>query len=150
MALAHTISNKAEAAYRRSDLLEKRRDLMMTWSSSPRTKKTHEHRRSNEARGIAIRVDNGSHFLNRTPPCALLMARASLRARVMVSPSDVIRRGPASRRRPTTRKERRPGRSKRLWWGEPRALGRAGLTLPGLRDESTLSEATPVTTTTGR
>jgi integrase len=39
MALAHTIKNKAEAAYRRGDLLDKRRDLMTTWarfvSSSP-------------------------------------------------------------------------------------------------------------------
>jgi integrase len=33
MALAHTIPNKSEAAYRRGDLLEKRRDLMVTWSS---------------------------------------------------------------------------------------------------------------------
>jgi integrase len=31
MALAHTIKNKAEAAYRRGDLLEKRRALMETW-----------------------------------------------------------------------------------------------------------------------
>jgi integrase len=31
MALAHTIRNKAEAAYRRGDLLEKRRALMDTW-----------------------------------------------------------------------------------------------------------------------
>jgi len=33
MALAHTIKNKAEAAYRRGDLLEKRRELMATWAS---------------------------------------------------------------------------------------------------------------------
>ena len=32
-ALAHTISNKAEAAYRRGDQLEKRRALMEAWSS---------------------------------------------------------------------------------------------------------------------
>ncbi|MFP9139233.1 tyrosine-type recombinase/integrase [Devosia sp. XGJD_8] len=32
MALAHTIKNAAEAAYRRGDLLEKRRDLMTDWS----------------------------------------------------------------------------------------------------------------------
>lgn len=32
MALAHTIPNKAEAAYRRGDLLEKRRALMSAWS----------------------------------------------------------------------------------------------------------------------
>ena len=32
-ALAHTISNKAEAAYRRGDLFEKRRRLMDAWSS---------------------------------------------------------------------------------------------------------------------
>jgi integrase len=33
MALAHTIKNKAEAAYRRGDLLDKRRDLMTVWSA---------------------------------------------------------------------------------------------------------------------
>jgi hypothetical protein len=32
MALAHTISNKAEAAYRRGAQLEKRRDLMEAWA----------------------------------------------------------------------------------------------------------------------
>jgi integrase len=32
MALAHTIGNKAEAAYRRGDLFEKRRDLMAAWA----------------------------------------------------------------------------------------------------------------------
>jgi integrase len=32
MALAHTIANKAEAAYRRGDLLEKRRKLMEAWA----------------------------------------------------------------------------------------------------------------------
>jgi integrase len=31
MALAHTIKNKVEAAYRRGDLLDKRRKLMVTW-----------------------------------------------------------------------------------------------------------------------
>jgi integrase len=31
MALAHTIANKAEAAYRRGDLFEKRRKLMEAW-----------------------------------------------------------------------------------------------------------------------
>lgn len=33
MALAHTIANKVEAAYRRGDLLEKRRALMNDWGS---------------------------------------------------------------------------------------------------------------------
>jgi integrase len=33
MALAHVIKNKVEAAYRRGDLLEKRRDLMATWAA---------------------------------------------------------------------------------------------------------------------
>lgn len=33
MALAHTIPNKAEAAYRRGDLLEKRRELMEAWAN---------------------------------------------------------------------------------------------------------------------
>jgi integrase len=32
-ALAHTIKNKVEAAYRRGDLLDKRRELMETWSA---------------------------------------------------------------------------------------------------------------------
>ncbi len=33
MALAHTIANKAEAAYRRGDLFEKRRELMKAWAN---------------------------------------------------------------------------------------------------------------------
>lgn len=33
MALAHTIENKVEAAYRRGDLLERRRELMNEWAS---------------------------------------------------------------------------------------------------------------------
>lgn len=33
MALAHTIGNKAEAAYRRGDLIEKRRKLMEAWAN---------------------------------------------------------------------------------------------------------------------
>jgi integrase len=33
-ALAHTIKNKAESAYARSDLLEKRRKLMESWSEN--------------------------------------------------------------------------------------------------------------------
>jgi integrase len=33
MALAHTIGNKAEAAYRRGDLFDKRRRLMADWAS---------------------------------------------------------------------------------------------------------------------
>ena len=32
MALAHTIKNATEAAYRRGDLLEKRRNLMEDWA----------------------------------------------------------------------------------------------------------------------
>jgi integrase len=31
MALAHTITNQVEAAYRRGDLIEKRRELMQAW-----------------------------------------------------------------------------------------------------------------------
>jgi integrase len=34
MALAHTIKNKAEAAYRRGDLFDKRRDLMAAWAKA--------------------------------------------------------------------------------------------------------------------
>lgn len=33
MALAHTVSNKVEAAYRRGNLLEKRRELMQAWAA---------------------------------------------------------------------------------------------------------------------
>ena len=33
MALAHTIENKVEAAYRRGDLLEKRREMMASWTA---------------------------------------------------------------------------------------------------------------------
>ncbi len=33
MALAHTISNRVEAAYRRGDLFDRRRDLMEDWAS---------------------------------------------------------------------------------------------------------------------
>ena len=32
MALAHTIQNKAEAAYARSDLIEKRKEMMEQWA----------------------------------------------------------------------------------------------------------------------
>ncbi len=32
MALAHTIGNKADAAYRRGDVLEKRRAMMEAWA----------------------------------------------------------------------------------------------------------------------
>jgi integrase len=32
MALAHTVENKVEAAYRRTDLLDKRRDLLKLWA----------------------------------------------------------------------------------------------------------------------
>ena len=33
MALAHSVSDKTEAAYLRGDLFDKRRDLMDTWES---------------------------------------------------------------------------------------------------------------------
>jgi integrase len=33
MALAHSVGNAVEAAYRRGDLFEKRRKLMLAWSS---------------------------------------------------------------------------------------------------------------------
>ena len=39
MALAHTITNKAEAAYRRGDLFEKRRKLMAAWANYCQTRK---------------------------------------------------------------------------------------------------------------
>jgi hypothetical protein len=32
MALAHTVSNQAEAAYRRGDLFNKRTELMCAWA----------------------------------------------------------------------------------------------------------------------
>jgi integrase len=33
MALAHTLSNKVEAAYRRGDLIDKRRQMMEDWAA---------------------------------------------------------------------------------------------------------------------
>jgi len=33
MALAHAVENKVEAAYRRGDLLEKRREMMVAWTA---------------------------------------------------------------------------------------------------------------------
>jgi len=36
MALAHTVSDKVEAAYRRGDLFQKRRDLMEAWRGTAR------------------------------------------------------------------------------------------------------------------
>jgi hypothetical protein len=39
MALAHTIENKVEAAYRRGDLLEKRRHMMEDWAAYATGKK---------------------------------------------------------------------------------------------------------------
>ena len=39
MALAHTILNKAEAAYRRGDLFDKRRKLMEAWAGYCATRK---------------------------------------------------------------------------------------------------------------
>jgi hypothetical protein len=47
-ALAHVIENKAEAAYRRGDLFDKRRKLMETWAaycSAPKTGKIIAFRR---------------------------------------------------------------------------------------------------------
>lgn len=41
MALAHTIANKAEAAYRRGDLFEKRRKLMAQWATFCSLPSTH-------------------------------------------------------------------------------------------------------------
>jgi integrase len=41
MALAHTISNKVEAAYRRGDLFEKRRRLMEDWATQCSTNSRH-------------------------------------------------------------------------------------------------------------
>lgn len=40
MALAHTIGNKAEAAYRRGDLFDKRRKLMEAWATYCASAKT--------------------------------------------------------------------------------------------------------------
>jgi len=33
MALAHTVSDKVEAAYRRGDMFEKRREIMTAWAN---------------------------------------------------------------------------------------------------------------------
>jgi integrase len=52
MALAHTIKDKAEAAYRRGDLFDKRRKLMAAWANfvAPQPKRTGK-RRTNPRKG---------------------------------------------------------------------------------------------------
>jgi integrase len=45
MALAHAIESKTEAAYRRSDLFEKRRSLMAAWSDFCRNQTSFPSRR---------------------------------------------------------------------------------------------------------
>jgi integrase len=53
-ALAHAIDNKVEAAYRRGDLLKKRRELMETWatycSRPQKAKRQHDRQASSELR----------------------------------------------------------------------------------------------------
>lgn len=56
MALAHTIGNKVEAAYRRSDLFEKRRKLMADWA---RYCQTIQQKGADVAAAIPIRVRGG-------------------------------------------------------------------------------------------
>ena len=50
MALAHTIPNKTEAAYRRGDLLDKRRELMITWSEFVAPQRNRNGRRRSKPR----------------------------------------------------------------------------------------------------
>ena len=53
MALAHTIGDKVEAAYRRGDLFEKRRRLMADWAIFCR-------RTQPRGKAVSIRRDNAS------------------------------------------------------------------------------------------
>ena len=53
MALAHTLKDKTEAAYRRGDLFEKRRRLMADWA-------TFCGRRQSRGGVVSIRRDNAS------------------------------------------------------------------------------------------
>jgi hypothetical protein len=55
MALAHTIGNKTEAAYRRGDLLQKRKELMQDWSDFLCNKN-----------GKVIRLEKGAAYGRRT------------------------------------------------------------------------------------
>lgn len=55
MALAHTIANQAEAAYRRGDLFEKRRQLMDDWAAYCASRSG----RSENVYPLRIRRDNG-------------------------------------------------------------------------------------------
>lgn len=52
MALAHTISNKAEAAYRRGDLFEKRRGLMSAWADHLATRAPASVKRKNARNAV--------------------------------------------------------------------------------------------------
>ena len=60
MALAHTISNKVEAAYRRGDLFEKRRQLMENWARQWAKSPSGEVVRS---------LSRGFRYLNRAGEC---------------------------------------------------------------------------------
>ena len=62
-ALAHTIRNKAEAAYSRTDLLERRRELMEAWSEYVvGTGTTRRQHRESPARLMGNELDLGSRY----------------------------------------------------------------------------------------
>jgi integrase len=54
MALAHTVSDKVEAAYRRGDLFEKRRRLAEAWAAYCESLSEHAGQKAPEPRVIAI------------------------------------------------------------------------------------------------
>jgi hypothetical protein len=65
MALAHTISNKTEAAYRRGDLLGKRRALMQAWCDFPAPRTNSVVQFSHVNRETPPHVERGRRILSK-------------------------------------------------------------------------------------
>ena len=57
MALAHTVGDKVEAAYRRGDLFEKRRQLMAAWARYVATPVIGAERCSTRCRALKYNPD---------------------------------------------------------------------------------------------
>lgn len=55
MALAHVVKNRVEAAYRRGDLMEKRRELMDDWATFCRKSVAQQSTKREKASGDAIK-----------------------------------------------------------------------------------------------
>jgi hypothetical protein len=92
MALAHTVENKAERAYRRGDLFDKRRRLMADWA------RFCEAAASGEV--VPLRAGGQDQFGGRIGSVSRRIgSAATIRAAELLGPSDLIRERRAKRRR---------------------------------------------------